>query len=56
MRPPQFSETALQAASSTDMVGKNALAVVAPRGGYEDQLEKQRDLFGFLHGFARPGT
>lgn len=43
-------------ASSGDTTGTNALAMIAQRRDYGNQLEKQRDLLGYLHGFARPGT
>ena len=42
--------------SRNDRAEPNAVTVTAGQSEDWNQLERQRDLFGFLHGCARPGT
>ena len=58
-RFPQVAEpsrTALCEPSRDGEAETNAVAVTAGQSEYWNQLERPRDLFGFLHGYARPGT
>lgn len=50
------SHVGLREPSRNDRAETNAATVSSGQCGYWNQLERQRDLFGFLHGCARPGT